>query len=269
MRQIVGNHSLQPDYRRFETSVGAQLACRLTEIERFWRRCRDSLDAALIQFGGGPEVRSPRAARLEAALFVADRPLSPGKLAQSAAIAGAKEVQEAVEELNDNYNATDSPFRVQRAATGYQLLTRPEFSPWLDKVHERHARLRLSPPAMETLAIVAYRQPILRADIEAIRGVMSGEMLKQLMERGLVKIVGEDDSLGRPYLYGTTRQFLELFGLHSLAELPEAETRRPQPPVPATVDEDDDIHLDDEDGDEDDEWDEDDDFDELEDDVAA
>ena len=84
----------------------------------------------------------------------------------------------------------------------------------------------LSPPMLETLTIVGYRQPITRADIEAIRGVQSAEMLRQLMERGLVKIGGEDDSLGRPYLYITTRRFLELFGIHSLRDLPMADRLR-------------------------------------------
>jgi segregation and condensation protein B len=126
---------------------------------------------------------------------------------------------------------------VEQVATGYQLLTQPQYAPWLDRVHARHARLRLSPPALETLALVAYRQPVTRADIEAVRGVQSGEMLKQLMERGLVRIAGEDDSLGRPYLYGTTRQFLELFGLHSLEHLPDADRLRvPAAPADAAGD---------------------------------
>jgi segregation and condensation protein B len=88
--------------------------------------------------------------------------------------------------------------------------------------------LKLSPPALETLTIVAYRQPLTRADIEALRGVQSAEILKHLMERGLIRIVGEDNSLGRPYLYGTTRQFLEHYGLRSLDELPNADQLRRQ-----------------------------------------
>ena len=276
MRHLSGGHPLKPVPHPIQTTGHEHATLRPTEIERFWRRDSAPVDPGNSPSGAGPGTRSPRTARLEAALFVADRPLSAAKLAQSAAIAGAREVHQAVQQLNDNYDATGSPFRVQRAATGYQLLTLPEFSPWLDTVHHRHARLRLSPPAMETLSIVAYRQPILRADIEAIRGVMAGEMLKQLMERSLIKIVGEDDSLGRPYLYGTTRQFLELFGLHSLADLPEAESRRPQPPAPATIDEEEGHDLEDDDEDEDDwddDWDEDDDdesdFDEFEDEEAA
>ncbi|MCB2027171.1 MAG: SMC-Scp complex subunit ScpB, partial [Ottowia sp.] len=166
------------------------------------------------------ETRSPKSARIEAALLVAGQPLSARKLAQFAAIADVREVQELVNQLNSSYERTDSTFRIERVASGYQLLTLPRFAPWLDRLHHRQQHLKLSPPMMETLAIVAYRQPVTRADVEAVRGVQSAEILKQLMERGVVKIVGADDSLGRPYLYGTTRQFLELYGLTSLNELP-------------------------------------------------
>ena len=249
------------------TRGGCGASC--PEIRRFWRRRAGSrvvVDAGRINV---PGYRPPRLTRLEAALFVADRPLSARRLAHFAAIAEVADVRAAVSELNDCYQAAGTPFRVQRAATGYQLLTLPDFVSWLDKVHERHARLRLSPPAMETLAIVAYRQPILRADVEAIRGVMSGEMLKQLMERGLVRIAGEDESLGRPYLYGTTRQFLEMFGLHSLSDLPGVETRRPQPTADdacenAAAELEEDQSLDDVAEDDEDDWDEEDfDADEL------
>ena len=171
----------------------------------------------------------PRLARVEAALFVSDRPQSARRLAQFAAVVDAADAEQAITELNAIYDADGSPFRIEHVATGFQLLTRPQFAPWLEKIHARQARLRLASPAMETLAIVAYRQPLTRADVEAVRGVQSGEMLKLLMERDLVRIVGEHESLGRPYLYGTTRQFLELFGLHSLSELPQAEgLARPQ-----------------------------------------
>jgi len=172
------------------------------------------------------ETRSPKLARLEVALLVAGQPLSPRKLAQFAALADAREVRELVDQLNASLERTRSTFRIECVASGYQLLTLPLFAPWLDRLHHRQAHLKLSPPMMETLAIVAYRQPVTRADIEAVRGVQSAEMLKQLMERGLVKIVGEDDSLGRPYLYGTSRQFLEVYGLTTLDELPMADGLR-------------------------------------------
>src|SRR5690606_11411873 len=109
------------------------------------------------------------------------------------------------------------------------MLTRSELASWLDRIHHRQAHLKLSAPMMETLAIIAHRQPCTRADVEAIRGVQSAEMIKQLMDKNLVRVAGEDDSLGRPYLYGTTRLFLETFGLTGLDELPMAEQlRRPR-----------------------------------------
>lgn len=179
-------------------------------------------------FGAGANRfrRTPKMARLEAALLVAEQALSTRKLLQHAKLADVKEVRALIDQLNIAYDERRTAFRIERVATGYQLLTRPKFAPWLDKLHQRQARLKLSAPMMETLSIVAYRQPITRADIEAVRGVQTAEMLKQLMERGLIRIVGEDDSLGRPYLYGTTRQFLESFGLTSLDEMPLAETLR-------------------------------------------
>jgi segregation and condensation protein B len=169
-------------------------------------------------------------------LYVAERPLSARRIAQHAMLADAGDVGALIDQLNSAYERAGAPFRVEQVATGYQMLTQPQFAPWLDKVHARHARLKLSPPALETLALVAYRQPVTRADIESVRGVQSGEMLKQLMERGLVRIAGEDDSLGRPYLYGTTRQFLELFGLHRLEDLPDAARLRAPAAQSALID---------------------------------
>jgi segregation and condensation protein B len=201
------------------------------EWRRAWQRRRPVATAARPHSITAPTYRTPRLARVEAALFVSGRPLPERRLAQHAALVDASDVVRAVEELNAAYDSDGSAFRIEHVATGYQLLTRPQYAPWLEKVHERRARLRLSPPALETLAIVAYRQPLTRADVEAVRGVQSGEMLKLLMERELVKIVGEHDSLGRPYLYGTTRQFLELFGVPSLADLPQAEGLTPPAPV--------------------------------------
>ena len=205
-------------------------------------------------------VRSEKLARLESALFVADGPLSTRKLCQFALLADVAEVRDLLEELNAAYDAEESTFRVERVASGFQLLTGRRFAFWLDQLHRRQAELKLSSPAMETLTILAYRQPITRADIEAIRGVQCSEILKHLMERGLVKIGGEDDSLGRPYLYITTRTFLELFGLRSLDDLPNAKELRVRPEKlleeeELATDEDETEEGDDED---DEEWDEDD-----------
>src|SRR5205085_8266984 len=121
-----------------------------------------------------------------------------------------------------------SAFQVEELAGGFQLLTRPEYYPWLVRQHRTGAELKITPAARETLAIIAYRQPIMRADVEAIRGVQSGDLLRLLMEKGLVRIAGRDDTLGRPVLYGTTKKFLQLMGLKGLSDLPRAaELRRP------------------------------------------
>lgn len=170
--------------------------------------------------------RTPKMARLEAVLFVADEPLPIKRLVQLATLADADEAQQLIDRLNLAYDAGGSTFRVERVATGFRLLTRREFVFWLDKLHQRQAALKLTPPMLETLAIVAYRQPLTRADVEAVRGVQSAEMLKQLMERELIRIAGEDDSLGRPFLYETTRKFLEVYGVQSLDDLPLADRLR-------------------------------------------
>jgi len=194
----------------------------------FYRRssAEDAPDAEAPQLRDGMLRRTPRMARVEAALFVADAPCSPRRLANFATLADPAEAVQIIEQLNAGYDAVGSSFRIERVASGYQMLTRPAYALWLGKIHQRQSELKLSPPALETLTIVAYRQPITRADIEALRGVQSAEMLKHLMERGLVRISGEDDSLGRPYLYGTTRRFLEIFGLRNLNELPMADRLR-------------------------------------------
>jgi len=171
-------------------------------------------------------VRGRKAARLEALLFVSNTALSARRLAQLAMLADSAQVTRIIEQLNAAYDRDRSAYRIERAANGYLLLTRPTFAHWLGRVHHRQGDMRLSPPSLETLTVVAYRQPITRAEIESVRGVQCAEMLKQLLERGLVRIAGEDNSLGRPYLYETTRQFLEVFGLGSLDELPLADRVR-------------------------------------------
>jgi segregation and condensation protein B len=179
-----------------------------------------------------PTRRTRKLARLESVLLVADGALSFRKLAQFATLADVAEARQLVQELNDKLDRGGAAFRIESVATGVRMMTRPQFSLWLDRLHNRQAKARLSPPMLETLAIVSYRQPATRADVEKIRGVQASEMLRQLMERGLVRITGEDDSLGRPFLYGTTRQFLEEYGFGSLDDLPMAETlRRREEPV--------------------------------------
>jgi segregation and condensation protein B len=175
----------------------------------------------------GEYTRGPLLALVEAALLAADEPLTPRKLATAAGLAGAAEARELVQRLRELYDRDGSAFQVEELAGGFQLLTRPEYHPWLARLRRGAAEVRLSPAARETLAVVAYRQPVTRADVEAVRGVQSSEVLRQLMEKGLVRIAGRDDSLGRPVLYGTTKKFLQAFGLKSLRDLPQAEGLAP------------------------------------------
>ncbi len=164
--------------------------------------------------------------KIEALLLSTDRPLSETKLAELLDLTdeGSKlKVKDAVEQLNEQYEKTGRSFRAQNVAGGWQLLTLPQFGPLLENLHRDKGQSRLSPAALETLAITAYRQPILRAEIEAIRGVGAGEVLRGLMERRLIKIVGRAEELGRPMLYGTTTQFLKVFGIASTDDLPEVQ----------------------------------------------
>jgi segregation and condensation protein B len=163
------------------------------------------------------------AAVVEAVLFASDEPVSVEKLVEIVGAGGVKEMRELIDQLNEKYLQMQCSFRVNALAGGYQLLTLPIFNPWLKKLLRVRSETKLSPAALETLAIIAYKQPVLRVDIEAIRGVAAGEMIRQLIEKGLVKITGRAEVLGRPLLYGTTRKFLQTFGLNSLKDLPTAE----------------------------------------------
>ena len=162
-------------------------------------------------------------ALLEALLFSTRNPLTPARLAELMEVPATKPVREAVVELNEQYENTGRCFRVEQVAGGYQLLTLPRFGPALQKLKRREADAKLTKAALETLAVIAYRQPILRADVEAVRGVASGETIRSLMEKHLVKITGRAEEPGRPILYGTTRRFLETFGLNTLRDLPRPE----------------------------------------------
>jgi len=168
----------------------------------------------------GPNVRDHRMQRLESVLFLAREPLTSRKLSQYANLADGTESRTLIRRLNELYDKSGRAFRVERVAGGYQMLTRSRFASWIRRLEHIPRETRLSAPAMETLAVVAYRQPVLRADVEAIRGVGCGEVLRQLMERNLVRIGGRSDELGRPYLYTTTKQFLRTFGLENLDGLP-------------------------------------------------
>ena len=161
---------------------------------------------------------------VEAVLFASETALSVER------IAGALErkdatpsaIREIIAQLNESYRKTDRTFEIVEVAGGYKMMTLPEYNNAVRRVLKSRSRERLSQAAMETLAIVAYRQPVIRAEIENIRGVEAGPLLRMLVDRGLVRIVGRAEILGHPLLYGTTRLFLETFGLKDLSALPSA-----------------------------------------------
>lgn len=164
---------------------------------------------------------------IEAVLVAADEPLPPRRLAAVAGLADTAHARRLLRKLQALYDEDGSAFQIEELAGGFQLLTRPEYHRWLMRLRRGGHELRLTTASRETLAIIAYRQPITRADVEAIRGVHCGELLRLLMEKGLIRIAGRHDSLGRPVLYGTTKRFLQLFGLRSLKDLPQAEQLQP------------------------------------------
>jgi segregation and condensation protein B len=164
---------------------------------------------------------------LEAMLFSAHHPLTPGRLGELLDLSSTGPIRKAIGQLNKVYEESGRSFRIEQVAGGYQMLTLPQFGEQLQTLHQKEADSKLTKAALETLAIIAYKQPILRADIEGIRGVACGETIRSLMEKHLVKIAGRAEEPGRPILYGTTKRFLELFGLNSLKDLPQTESLAP------------------------------------------
>jgi segregation and condensation protein B len=173
---------------------------------------------------GTPTVESV----LEAILFASDEPLTDSRLAGIVEVT-TKQVRDCIDSLNKKYEAAQNAFRIEQIAGGFQMLTLNIYNEWLKKMLRDRGDNKLSPAALETLAIIAYKQPVIRADIESIRGVAVGEVLRSLMGKGLVKIAGRAEVLGHPMLYGTTKKFLEVFGLNSIKDLPKAEElKRPE-----------------------------------------
>jgi segregation and condensation protein B len=157
---------------------------------------------------------------IEALLFASDAPLSAADLARVDERLDEDTVQAVIDELRSEYDAAERSFQIVDVAGGYQLLTRPEFVSVLERYETVPQPSRLSTPALEVLAIIAYRQPLGRTEIEEIRGVSSSGVLKTLLDRHLVDVVGRAEGLGRPLLYGTTQKFLEHFGFRSLEDMP-------------------------------------------------
>ncbi len=188
------------------------------------------VDDAADWLGQGELARDAALAWLEAALLAADEPLPARRLAEVAGLPDAQSARRLLRMLQDLYDRDGTSFQVEERAGGFQLLTRSQYHPWLVRLRRQGLEMRLTPASRETLAIIAYRQPIMRADIEGIRGVQCSEVLRLLMEKGLIRIAGRHDSLGRPVLYGTTKKFLQVFGMRSLKDLPQVENLRTEPP---------------------------------------
>ena len=158
---------------------------------------------------------------IESILFASDIPLSVQKIKEFIENQGSNEIRKAIDELSKHYNNTDSALQVMEVAGGYQLVTRPEFADYIQKLYKGRAASRLTHRALETLAIITYKQPITKQEMEAIRGVNVDGVVKTLLERNLIKIEGRQKAPGNPLLYGTTKYFLQYFGLKSLDDLPQ------------------------------------------------
>ncbi|MDH4100619.1 MAG: SMC-Scp complex subunit ScpB [Nitrospirota bacterium] len=166
------------------------------------------------------DVHNLYKAIIEALLLVSTEPLTLQQVTDLLEGQSRADVEKIIEDLRASYDREGRGFQVVAVAGGYQLVTRPEYARWIRQLKENKSQTALSRPALETLAIIAYKQPVIRADIDDIRGVNSGGVLKNLMERGLVKIAGRKDLPGRPIMYATTTLFLKQFGLVSLKDLP-------------------------------------------------
>ena len=159
--------------------------------------------------------------RVESILFLAKEPLPSRKIALLGDIKDGREVRRIIARLNSRYDTRGQSFRIEQIAGGYRYMTKQAYSTWIRRLEASPALVRFSRPAIETLSVIAYQQPVMRAEVEAVRGVGCGEVIRQLMDRGFVRISGRSEDLGRPFLYSTSKGFLETFGLNTLEELPE------------------------------------------------
>ncbi len=160
---------------------------------------------------------------VEAVLFASEAPLTSAEIARASGELTASDVEAAIDEVRREYEADERAFQIYPLGDGYQILTRPEYVPYLERFDSVTRTNRLSRAALETLAIIAYRQPVSRLEIEELRGVNAAGVLRNLQERELIEVVDRAEGLGRPLLYGTTRKFLDHFGLQSLENLPRPE----------------------------------------------
>jgi segregation and condensation protein B len=158
---------------------------------------------------------------IEALLFSSSQPLPAKKIKALLRGAGIQNLPKLIKEINEECEEKDVIWRIEELAGGYVMMTLPDYAPWVKKLQTKKNDDRLTQAALESLAVVAYRQPITRAEVDAVRGVSSGSLLKTLIEKGLLRIAGQAEVPGRPLLYGTTQKFLDVFGLGSLKELPK------------------------------------------------
>lgn len=158
---------------------------------------------------------------IETLLFITDRPVKPNRIADVVETADARRVREIIRELQDEYASQGRAVQIVELGGGFQMSTKPEYGRWVRRLYNEKMTTKLSNAALETLAIVAYKQPITRAEMEAIRGVDVAGPLERLLERALVRVVGKKDTVGRPMVYGTTDEFLRMFGLNKISELPD------------------------------------------------
>lgn len=160
---------------------------------------------------------------VEAMLFASDSPLSLYKISSILKDVRPAEVRSIIDELNREYRERNQGFGIREIASGYQMYTLPEYTFWVNQIFDHRKKQRLTQAALETLAIVALKQPLIRSEVEHIRGVNCEGVLHTLLERNLITVVGRERKAGRPLLYGTTKEFLSYFGLKSLEDLPRVE----------------------------------------------
>ncbi len=160
---------------------------------------------------------------IEAMLFVTDKPLFVNEIRGALEDVDSRRIKDVISELSKEYEEANRAFRIKEIAGGFQIVTDPVLAPWLKRLYKTSGPDRLTGPSLETLAIIAYKQPATKPEVEAIRGVNVDGVLKTLIEKNLIRIVGRKETIGRPILYGTTPEFLQYFGLNSLEELPKLE----------------------------------------------
>jgi segregation and condensation protein B len=166
-----------------------------------------------------PVEFSKNRAIIEAMLFASGEPLTAAAITKATGLA-EREIAKIVEALMSEYRQRNSGIIIAEIAEGYEMLTDPELAAWIRKMKNIHGSGKLSQPSLETLSIIAYKQPITRIEVDQLRGVNSDAAVKSLLDKRLIKIVGKKETPGRPYLYSTTKEFLQYFGLKSLGELP-------------------------------------------------